>query len=145
MSFSINSLWPNDTIWRHRSWSTLAQVMACFPMAPSHHLNESWLLINEVLWHSLLRNGTVTAKLLFFIMQKKFTFEITVTSGQWVNMLVLGQFHDWLPVASEAALKIMGNLFTSIYQDQLCNQNRTKFKINPLFRFLVDVYVNGLI
>ena len=24
-----NSLWPSDTIWRHRSMSTLAQVMAC--------------------------------------------------------------------------------------------------------------------
>ena len=24
----INSLWPNDTIWRHKSRSTLAQVMA---------------------------------------------------------------------------------------------------------------------
>ena len=25
----INSLWPSDTIWRQRSWPTLAQVMAC--------------------------------------------------------------------------------------------------------------------
>ena len=25
----VNSLWPSDTIWRHRSQSTLAQVMAC--------------------------------------------------------------------------------------------------------------------
>ena len=25
----INSLWPNDAIWRHRSMSTLTQVMAC--------------------------------------------------------------------------------------------------------------------
>ena len=24
-----NSLWPDDTIWRHKSGSTLAQVMAC--------------------------------------------------------------------------------------------------------------------
>ena len=30
MSF-FNSLWPSDAIWRHRSWSTLAQVMACYP------------------------------------------------------------------------------------------------------------------
>ena len=34
----INSLWPNDTIWRHRSGSALAQVMACCLMAPSHYL-----------------------------------------------------------------------------------------------------------
>ena len=25
----VNSLWPSDAIWRHRSQSTLAQVMAC--------------------------------------------------------------------------------------------------------------------
>ena len=36
----INSLWPGDTIWRHRSGSTLAQVMACCLMAPSHCLNQ---------------------------------------------------------------------------------------------------------
>ena len=35
----VNSLWPGDAIWRHRSGSTLAQVMACCLMAPSHYLN----------------------------------------------------------------------------------------------------------
>ena len=38
----INSLWPNDAIWRHRSGSTLAQVMACCLAAPSHYLNQSY-------------------------------------------------------------------------------------------------------
>ena len=33
----VNSLWPNDAIWRQRSGSTLAQVMACCLMAPSHY------------------------------------------------------------------------------------------------------------
>ena len=41
-------LWPNDAIWRHRSVSTLAQVMACCLMAPSHYLNPCWLSIGEV-------------------------------------------------------------------------------------------------
>ena len=36
----FNSLWPSDTIWRHKSGSTLAQVMACCLMAPSHYLNQ---------------------------------------------------------------------------------------------------------
>ena len=31
----VNSLWPSDTIWRQRSGSTLAQVMACCLTAPS--------------------------------------------------------------------------------------------------------------
>ena len=35
---SINSLWPSDAMWRHRSASTLAQVMACCLITPSHYL-----------------------------------------------------------------------------------------------------------
>ena len=48
----INSLWPSDTIWRHRSWQILAQVMACCLMAPSHYLSQYWLTITKVQWHS---------------------------------------------------------------------------------------------
>ena len=47
-----NSLGPSDTIWRWRSWSTLVQVMACCLTAPSHYLNQCWLITREVLWHS---------------------------------------------------------------------------------------------
>ena len=43
-----NSLRPSDTIWRHRSGSTLAQVMACCLTAPSHYLNQCWLIISKV-------------------------------------------------------------------------------------------------
>ena len=35
-----------------RSGSTLAQLMACCLMAPSHYLNQCWLIISEVQWHS---------------------------------------------------------------------------------------------
>ena len=45
---SLNSLRPSDAIWRHRSWSTLAQVMACCLTAPSHYLNQCWLIISKV-------------------------------------------------------------------------------------------------
>ena len=41
----FNSPWPSDTIWWYRSGSTLAQVMACCLTAPSHYLNQSWLII----------------------------------------------------------------------------------------------------
>ena len=50
----INSLWPSDTIWRHESGSTLAQVMACCLTAPSHYLNQCWLIISGVQWHSCI-------------------------------------------------------------------------------------------
>ena len=38
----VNSLWPNDVIWRHRSESTLPQVMAWCLKAPSHYLSQCW-------------------------------------------------------------------------------------------------------
>ena len=49
---SINSLWPSDAIWWHRSESTLPQLMACCLTAPSNYLNKCWLIIAKVLWHS---------------------------------------------------------------------------------------------
>ena len=54
----LNSLWPSDTIWQHKSESTLAQVMACCLMAPSHYLNQCWLIISKVRWHSSDSNFT---------------------------------------------------------------------------------------
>ena len=55
---ALDSLWPSDTIWRHKSGSTLAQVMACCLMAPSHYLNQCWLIISKVQWHSSQCNFT---------------------------------------------------------------------------------------
>ena len=52
ISNGFNSLGPSDAIWRWISWSTLVQVMACCLTAPSHYLNQCWLIINKVLWHS---------------------------------------------------------------------------------------------
>ena len=48
----VNSLWPIDAIWRQGSRSTLVQVMAWCLTAPSHYLNQSWLIISKVPWHS---------------------------------------------------------------------------------------------
>ena len=38
------SLGPNDAIWRQKTGSILAQVMACCLTAPNHYLNQSWLI-----------------------------------------------------------------------------------------------------
>ena len=57
-SCHIDSLVLNDIIRHHRSKSTLAQVMACCHqvqviacclMAPSHYLNQSWLIISHLI------------------------------------------------------------------------------------------------
>ena len=49
---NVTSLWPGEAIWRHATRSTLAQVMACCPQATSHYLNQCWLIIGKVPWHS---------------------------------------------------------------------------------------------
>ena len=44
----VNSLGPSDAIWRQKTGLTLAQVMACCLTAPSHYLNQCWLIISKV-------------------------------------------------------------------------------------------------
>ena len=60
-NYSFNSFGPSDAIWRCRSGSTLAQVMACCLTAPSHYLNQCWLIISNVHWHSYEGNLTLDA------------------------------------------------------------------------------------
>ena len=48
----INSLWPSEAIQQQRSGPTLVQVMACYLTPPSHYLNQCWLIISEIQWHS---------------------------------------------------------------------------------------------
>ena len=85
----INSLWPSDIIWRQRSGSTLAQVMACCLTASSHYLNQCWLIISKVLWHSsegiIMRRSEDTNQLNKI---ENYIFRITFRSprGQWVNV-----------------------------------------------------------
>ena len=50
----VNSLWPSNAMWLHRTMSILAQVMACCLMAPSHYLNQFWLSISEVQWQTFI-------------------------------------------------------------------------------------------
>ena len=47
----VNSLAPRDALWV-KNWSTLFQLMACCLTAPSHYLNQFWLIMCEVRWYS---------------------------------------------------------------------------------------------
>ena len=79
----------SEAIRRHRSGSTLAQVMACCLTAPSHYLNQSWLIINGIQWHTF---------------DSKFT-EITQPSITKINFKVTHvKFHSNLPEANEFIL-----------------------------------------
>ena len=47
LPFLFSSLWPSDTIWRYCSGSILAQVLPWGLIAPSHYLNQCWLIISS--------------------------------------------------------------------------------------------------
>ena len=50
--WNVNWLWLSDAIQWHRSWLTLSKLMACWLTAPSNYLNQCWLIITGILWHS---------------------------------------------------------------------------------------------
>ena len=85
----FNSLWPSDAKWRHSSGSTLVQGMACCMTAPSHYLNQYWLLIGKVQWHSSESHFEVRAQVT--ILYNEFENYIpkdsaTAPKAQWVNL-----------------------------------------------------------
>ena len=87
----FNSSWPSDVIWRQGSRSTLAQVMACCLTAPSHYLNQGWLMISKVLWHSPDSNFTENTHDIYCWNEFEiYQFETVVKSprGQWVNIVI---------------------------------------------------------
>ena len=81
---------PGDAIRQQGTGSTLAQVMACCLMAPSHYLNQCWLNISKFLWHSLkgiiIRWSEDTNQ---YIKIENYIFRIIFRSprGQWVKQL----------------------------------------------------------
>ena len=84
----VNSLWPSDAIQWHRLWSTLAKVKAWCPMRQSHYLNQCWLTLKGVLWHSSESNFTRSAhELNQQHVFRDYILKITTTfsSGQCVN------------------------------------------------------------
>ena len=79
MAVSHKSLWTSDVIWRWIPGSSLAQVMACCLTAPSHYLNQCWLLIRGFLWHLPECNCPGNAR------DTNPWYESENCGGQWVN------------------------------------------------------------
>ena len=83
---TVNSLWPSDAIWRQRSGSTLAHVMACCLTAPSHFLNQCWLIISKVQWHLSEGNFTIDTSAINHLNKlENNLFSLKSPRGQWVN------------------------------------------------------------
>ena len=89
----LNSLWPNDAIWWQRSESTMAQVMASCLTVPSHYLDQCWLIISEVQWHSYKSNFTRDASTIHHLnltenCLPKISFKFR--RGQWIMLVICG-------------------------------------------------------
>ena len=71
---SINSLWPGDSIhvYGNKDLGNIGQVMACCLMAPSHYLDQCWLLISEDPWYSPKSNFNFSASAQATILQNEF-------------------------------------------------------------------------
>ena len=93
---AVNSLRPSDAIWRQWSWTTLAQVMACCLTAPSHYLNQCWLITRGVLWHTSESSFAGIAQGI----DSGYEFEKDILKnifksprGQWVNAAIVSWIH----------------------------------------------------
>ena len=75
--------------------------MACCLTAPSHHLNQCWPIISEVLQHSPESNFTGNAPDIYHwydFENDSFKFRAASPRGQWVNAMTnIGQDQFWIP------------------------------------------------
>ena len=100
---SVNSLRPTDALWRHRSGSTLDQVMACCLTTPGYYYtwtNVDFLCVGfggthatpisrKVLKMSLHKTSFGKNALVFFS---------TSLRGQWDNPVIFLQNISWTPL-----------------------------------------------
>ena len=115
-TYLINSSWPSDAIWWHRSGSTLVQVMACCLTAPSHYLNQCWV-VSKVQWHSFDGNFTRYASASDHWVQFEnylcnLSFEYA--RGQWVNTVILMAMQGIGPLAAMILTKSVQTVLASI-------------------------------
>ena len=84
----FNSMWPSTAIWRHRPQLTLAQLMACCLAAPSHYLNQCWLIISDIRLRAISQEipEPSIAKISLKITSKKSKISLKSPWGQWVKV-----------------------------------------------------------
>ena len=100
-----NSVRPSDAIWWHGS-STLAHVMACYPTAPSHYLNQCWLIIKMSVpfseqFQCLWTYSVIYVRRLHFLLQSHLP-KANALNQSWLILYILltrlsqeGTEHEW--------------------------------------------------
>ena len=145
----VNSLRPSDAIWRHRSGSTLAQVMACCLTAPSHYLNQCWLIVSEVQWQSPGSNFTRDISVMNhknYIENYLSKLSLKSPRGQWVNHLhgtETERLPMWLPYNKSQLLTYWGlykmvDILQTTFLNAFCWWGTTVF----LVKFHKNVFQN---
>ena len=104
-------------MWRHRSASVFVQAMACRLTAPSHFLNQCWIIISSILWHLLERHFTLRGEATMLCYQfenNSFIITSLFPTGWWRHQMeifsallaicagnspVTGEFPSQRPVA----------------------------------------------
>ena len=97
-----------------RCRSTLTRVMACYLTAPTHYLNQCWLISNEVLWHSPLDYFTGNAQYISLYIN------LTI-SNLWSQSLFPGSkelthwgLDIWMPLRRRQCIFLNENVWISI-------------------------------
>ena len=119
--FSLNSLWPIDTIWHWKSVSSLVQIMVCCLMAPTHYLFHVAEL--HAKFHSDLKvsppNRLATSRLcelLCLITKAGLAESYRADSGfapsQWEMSLQSNAVSHWLGANLESALGYLSQSIT---------------------------------
>ena len=137
---------PSDAIWWHRSGSTLPRVMACCLTAPSHYLNQCWLIISKVLWHSSEGNFVKIPQPPFTEVSLKNylpIIKLKAPRGQWVNAMELSLSCTNPSIYASVNQAIIGSensLSPALHQAIICTnvdsflnralRNRFKWKLN---------------
>ena len=117
-------------------WVNIGSGNGLLSDGKSHYLNQCWLIISEVLWHSPVGNFTWIAEDLYPWREfKNYLFKITSTSpkGQWVNALPDDLFDN------ERCKHALGNIITAL-QEEVTRQN----EVDDVYDKLISTIHEGM-
>ena len=89
MNDRINSLRPSDAYMHQLTRPSLVQIIACRLLAPSHNLNQCWLIVNWKLGNKIQWNFNQNSNI--FIQENAFEYAISKKEANLsgLNMLIL--------------------------------------------------------
>ena len=135
----VISLWPNDAIWKPRSGLILAQLIACCLKASSHYLNQCWLIIKGVLWHSSESNIPRNGLRLYLL--HVFEYSTCITLLKLLHLPGVSELTHWgvWPILLQNGCHFPDNIFKCIF----LNEN-VWISIKILLKFVPKGPINNM-